>query len=153
MSAEAMAVGTGIQMFSNIKEANAQAASMEQQAYFKRIQSAQSAELAARERSLAIKKADRIKSAQVSALGRSGISISSASALAVMGQSAADAAEEIDAMRRSDEYKRWAIETEAGMLEGSASGVRTAGLLNALGTGARGAGQYSALTEGRKKES
>jgi len=142
-----LAAGTGMNMYGNIKKANAEAEAMEQTAYLKRIQASQMKGAAARESELVKRKGERIQGAQLSAIGRSGIDVSSGSALVQIAQTLADARDEAEAIRQAGSYRAFTTELEARFAEKRASSIRRAGLLNALGGGLEGAARIPQLTE------
>jgi hypothetical protein len=141
---------TGMQMYGNIKEAQAQAESMQLSAAYKRLQAIETQAATQRERRLTMRRAEKIRGAQISSIGRSGVDLSSASAMAMIGESMADAMEDADAIDRAGRFKVFSLTEEAAQLERRASGVREAGWLNAFSSGARGAYKYSELTSGRE---
>lgn len=142
-----LAAGTGMNMYGNIKKANAEAEAMEQTEYLKRIQAARIKDAAAREAELATRRGARVSSAQASSFGRSGVDVGSGSALAIMAQTLADARDEANAIRDAGAYKAWTSEYEARYAEERAGSIRRAGLLNALGGGLEGAARIPQLTE------
>lgn len=149
---ELMLAMTGMQMYGNIKEAQAQADSMRLSAAYKRLQAIEAQAATQRERRLTMRRAEKIRGAQVSSIGRSGVDISSASAMAVIGESMAEAMEEADAIDRAGRFRVFSLGEEASQLELGAEKVRKAGIMNALGSGVKGAYRYSELTSGRKGE-
>lgn len=149
---ELMLAMTGMQMYGNIKEAQSQAESMRLGAAYKRLQAIETQAASQRERRLTMRRAEKIKGAQISSIGRSGVDISSASAMAMIGESMAEAMEEADAIDRAGRFRVFSLSEEAAQLESGAKKIRSAGFMNAFGSGVKGAYKYSELTSGRGGE-
>lgn len=142
-----LALGTGMNMYGNIKKSQLEAEAMEQNAFLKRLQASKLRGSAIREAELTMRRGQKVLGSQLSAFGRSGVDVSSGSALAIMAQTLADARDEAEAIRNAGEYRAWMSEYEAGVSSGRAGSIRRAGLLNALGGGLEGASRIPGLTE------
>lgn len=142
-----LALGTGMNMYGNIKKAQLEAEAMEQTAFLKRLQASKIRGSSAREAELAMRRGQKVSGAQLSAFGRSGVDVGSGSALALMAQTLADARDEAEAIRNAGEYRAWMSDYEAGLSSGRAGSIRRAGILNAVAGGLEGAARIPGLTE------
>jgi hypothetical protein len=142
-----MALGTGMNMYGNIKKSQAEAEAMEQTAFLKRLQASQMRDSAAREAHLALRRGERVRQAQLSSIGRSGMDVSSGSALALLAETIADARDEAGAIYSAGEYRAFTSNREAELAASRVSSIRNAGILNAFGGGLEGASRIPELTE------
>lgn len=134
MSGAALVVGQGIQAFASMKQGADKRRAYLADAENKRAQAAQVDIAANREIDLAQRRADKVKSAQITAFGRSGVQLSG-SALFMLEESAANAISEINSIRDAADYKKKSILTEADYAEILGEQAFTSGFLGALGSG------------------
>lgn len=115
MAAAIPFIGAGISAYGSLQQGEAQKTAYEMEAAAKRAQSAQVDISADREIELAKRRADRTKSAQMVAFGKSGVLATTGSPLELMEQTAADAVDEMTAIRNAANYRKGSLLTEAGL--------------------------------------
>lgn len=133
MGAAALAIGTGIQAYSSIKQGQAQRTAYLAEAQSKRAAAAQTQISTDYEIRSLERRYERTKGAQISAIGRSGVQLSG-SPLLELENAAADAATEIAATRAAGNYRKQALLTEAGGSETLAGESLMAGFLGGAGS-------------------
>lgn len=134
MEAAILAVGTGISAYSAYKKGQDEKQAYQMQAGFKRQQAAQVELAALREIDLTNNRADKIKSAQMVALGGSGVAATSGSPLLMLEDTAAEAFDEVQAIKQAAAYRRKTLrqESELGLMLGDQA--EEAGYLGAAGS-------------------
>jgi hypothetical protein len=114
MAAAALAIGTGLAAYGNIRAGESKKAAYELEASAKESQAQQVELAAAREIELTQKRYNRTKSAQIVAFGKSGVLLQG-SPLMLMEESAADAYDEMQSIRMAADYRKSTLRTEAGL--------------------------------------
>ena len=146
MGAEALVAGTLISAIGSVKSAQDQADALEQQAQA-RFLTAKQAELSAkREAEMAARKGEKIKGAQISAFGRSGVTLEG-SPLMMLEETAANISEEISAILASARFKAGTISAEGQLDLVKAGQTRTAGYLQAGGSILTGAARFGMIND------
>lgn len=141
MAAAALVLGTGIAAYSSMRQGDAQKEAYEMEAAAKRAQGAQVQIAADREVELTQRRMERTQNAQLVAFGRSGVLATSGSPLAQLEDTAANAMDEITAIRNAAKYRKGSLLTEAGLSEFLGGEAQTAGQLNAFSSILQGAGK------------
>lgn len=133
MSGLALGIGTAIQAYGSLQQGAQKQQALIAQAANKRSQAAQVEVAANREIDLTQRRFEKVKSAQISAFGRSGVQISG-SALEVLEDTAANAFDEIQSIRDAAAYRKQVLGTEAQYSDILADQAMEAGQLGALGS-------------------
>jgi hypothetical protein len=129
MSAAALAIGTGLAAYGSIRAGQSKAAAYEMEAKAKVSQAAQVDLAAAREIELTERRYQQTKSAQITAIGRSGVQISG-SPLLQLEDSAANAFDEIQSIKQAAAYRKQTLQDEAGMSRFLGNDAEMAGYIN-----------------------
>lgn len=129
-----LAVGTGVQAYSAYKEGQDKKYAYEMEAGFKRNQAAQVELAANREIDLTVQRGEKIKHAQLSSFGASGVMATSGSPLLIMEETVGSVVDETLAIRRAADYRKSTLLTEAGLSSKLGDDAETAGYLGAAGS-------------------
>lgn len=135
MAATALVIGAGIQAYGSYQSGQDKAFAYRMEAAGKRAQASQVEIAANREVSLAERKYERVRGAQMSAWGRSGVQVSTGSPLLAMEETAANAFDEIRSIRDAARYRKTTLLTEGVLDDYNADSSESAGMLGALGAG------------------
>ena len=111
MGAEALAIGTGIQAFTSIQSGQMKKQAYEMEAQGKMAQAAQVDIAANRDIELTMRRFQRVQGAQISGFGRSGVQLTG-SPLLQLEATAADAQDEMKAIRDAANYRKSTLLTE-----------------------------------------
>ncbi len=115
MAAAIPFIGAGISAFGALQQGQAQKNAYEMEAAAKRAQGAQVDIAADREIDLTKRRLDKTQAAQMVAFGKSGVLATSGSPLALMEETAANAVDEMTAIRNAAKYRKGSLLTEAGL--------------------------------------
>lgn len=146
MGAEALIIGTGISAIGSLKAASDQASALEVQARSRLIAARQAEAAGLREAEVLERKGKRIMGAQVSAFGRSGVTLEG-SPLLMLEETAANISEEISARLASARFRASTLRAEGEMDFERAGQVRTSGFLQAGATIISGFGRRSLIED------
>lgn len=130
MSAAA-AGGTALSVYGDYMSAELEAQANEQKAYIKKLQAGEIMAAAERDAGLTIEKGKAVKSAQISAFGRSGVDISGSPLLQV-STTMTNARSDAEAQLRAGRYRAFTSNYEADLQSYFAKETRTAGQLKAV---------------------
>ena len=135
MAAAALVIGAGISAYGSYSAGEAKQRAYQMEAAAKRAQAAQVEIATNREVDLTQRRYERVRGAQASAWGRSGVQIGTGSPLMAMEETAADAASEILAIKNAGTYRKTSLLTE-GILSGYLGDqAYQQGVLGAIGGG------------------
>jgi hypothetical protein len=129
MSGEALAIGTVLQAYGSIRSGQSKSEAYQLEARAKEAQSAQVDIAANREIDLTRRRYDRIKSAQISAFGRSGVQLSG-TPLLMLEESAANAFDEIRTIESAARYRKQTLMTESELSRFMGDDAEVAGMLS-----------------------
>lgn len=136
MSGAALAIGAGIQAYGSYTSGMNKAAAYNTQAQQKRATAAEVQIGADRDIQLANESYQRTRGAQVVAFGKSGVSVSSGSPLAVLEQSASHAFDQVSSIQQAADYRKSTLNVDAQQSDILADQSRTSAFLGVLGAGA-----------------
>jgi hypothetical protein len=141
MAAAALAIGTGLAAYGNIRAGESKKTAYEMEAAAKEGQ-AQQVELSAQnEIALTKRRYDRTKNAQLVAFGKSGVLLEG-SPLMLMEESAADAFDEMHSIRMAADYRKSTLRTEAGLSRFLGDEAEMAGYISGAGSVLTGISEY-----------
>lgn len=143
------------QGYAGMQAANAQAKAYENQAKVKEAQATQALDKAQLEARLIRERGDRMKGAQRSAMGASGVALDSGSALDLLADTAYGVESDVSMTKYNAQLEAWGFQTEAQTLKSQAKGAKSQGKYAMLG-GVLGAGSSlltgAAMTADRMAE-
>lgn len=134
MAAAIPFIGAGISAYGALQQGESQKQAYEMEAAAKRAQAAQVDIAANREIELTERRAEKTRSAQMVAFGGSGVMANTGSPLEIMEQTAANAAEEVLAIRNAAKYRKGSLLTEAGISQYLGGQAEDASYFNAAGS-------------------
>lgn len=145
MSGAALAIGAGMQAYGSFSQGIQKRDAYQSQAAQKRATAAEVQIGADREIQLATQAAGRTRAAQITSFGKSGVSVSSGSPLAVLEQSASNAFDQVNSIQQQADYRKSTLEVDAqqsGILGDQAYDAGVLGMFGA-GVGAFSKNPYS----------
>lgn len=148
MAAAIPFIGAGIGVLGALQQGEAQKNAYEMEASAKRAQASQVDIAANREIDLTKRRAEKTRAAQMVAFGRSGVLATTGSPLQVMEQTAADAVDEMTAIRNAANYRKSTLFSEAGISSYLGQEAEDASYYNAAGSILSGASGYMSATRG-----
>lgn len=133
MAAAIPLIGAGITAYGALSQGQAQKTAYEMEAAAKNAQAAQVEIAAGREIELAKRRAEKTQAAQLVAFGRSGVLATTGSPLEIMEQTAADAMDEMTAIRNAADYRKSTLYSEASLSSFLGNEAEDASYYNAAG--------------------
>lgn len=142
MAAAIPLIGAGISAFGTLQQGQAQKTAYEMEAQAKRAQGAQVDIAADREIELTKRRLERTQGAQMVAFGKSGVLATTGSPLQIMEETAANAVDEMTAIRNAANYRKGSLLTEAGLSQYLGQQAEDASYYGAAGSILGGASSY-----------
>lgn len=136
MSGAALAIGAGIQAYGSYTSGMDKAAAYGVQAQQKRATAAEVQIGADRDITLVKEASARTSAAQQVAFGKSGVSVSSGSPLAVLEQSASQAFDQVQSIQQAATYREGTLNIDAQQSDILGQQAKTSAFLGVLGAGA-----------------
>lgn len=115
MAAAIPFIGAGISAMGALQQGQAQKNAYEMEAAAKKAQGAQVDIAADREIELTRRRLEKTQGAQAVAFGKSGVQVGTGSPLEIMEETAANAVDEMTAIRNAAKYRKGSLLTEAGL--------------------------------------